>query len=319
LQTAWLEALVAIADHKSFAKAADHLYRGQGRISSYISALEREVGVRLFDRGQRPVRLTEEGEVFLQHARQALSVLNAGRQAARALKGRAKGVAVAAHPSASAVYMPGVLAEFDRRNPDLRVTVVERDMRAIDAAFESGEVSMALRPTIPPVVSRFDLNYQPLWSEPIMAVVSADHPAAKSGVLSLDDLVTEQLAIGGRNIEDTEITLMFKDFSLEPQVRHLTLQPQSIIALAKRGMAVGIINQLALFGVDLAGVEVVPISIELNREVGLFWVPGLDPTSVEAALLRTIVATPPPKPNLDLRGSAAGRFPDLFGDVIWPR
>jgi len=312
MQAAWLEAFVAIADHRSFAAAAASLYRGQGRVSSYIGSLENELGVRLFDRSQRPVSLTAEGEAYLPHARAALESLSAGRSAARALKGRPPGVSIAAHPSASSFYLPEVLVEFAKHQPEVSVNVVERDIRMVDAALDSGEVQIALRPTIPEISVRQPLEYQPLWREPIVAVVPHGHPAAERSHLTAQDLAGEPLVVGGRRTEDTELIPMLTDIGVEPHIRHVSPQPQSMIALVRLGMAIGVINRMALQGVDLSEVVQVPISPELDREVGLYWTGSVGPSGMEARLLRTIIRTPPPEGCVDLRGSAVLRHPDMF-------
>src|SRR5690606_6562061 len=91
VQTKWLEAFLAVVDHQGFGAASTHLYRSQGRISSYIASLESELGVQLFDRHRRPARLTSEGWAFLPYARSILETLDNGRSAALAVQGLARG------------------------------------------------------------------------------------------------------------------------------------------------------------------------------------------------------------------------------------
>src|SRR3546814_14545735 len=77
LELRHLQALVAVADTGTFGKAAEQLGFTQSAVSQQIAALERAVGTPVFDRpgGPRPVRLTEAGEVLLEHARAVLTTL----------------------------------------------------------------------------------------------------------------------------------------------------------------------------------------------------------------------------------------------------
>jgi DNA-binding transcriptional LysR family regulator len=81
----WLATFVAVAEELNFRRAAERLFVAQPAVSQQIMNLERELGVRLFDRNKRSVRLTDAGTAFLAPCRQALAgVDNAGRLARNA-------------------------------------------------------------------------------------------------------------------------------------------------------------------------------------------------------------------------------------------
>jgi len=316
MQTTWIEAFLAVVDHQGFATAAAHLYRSQGRISSYIAALEQELGVQLFDRNQRPARLTAEGTAFLPHARSLLETFEAGRIAALAVQGLSRGdVAVATYPSAGAEYLPLVLKAFGREYPNIEVKLVERQTRGIDHVLDSSEASIAIRPTVPQPLCRTPFRYQPLWRETICIVVADGHPLASGPSVIPTDLVGESLVIGGRNSEDAEITRLLSSAGVTPKIKYVSNQPQSIVALARHELAIGIINLMALQSIRLDGVTVVPMDSKITREVGVYWTASAETSSAATALLRTIASTRPPAPFDDLRASAAQRWPALFGGL----
>src|SRR3954452_149850 len=72
VELVWLETLLAVVDRGGFTAASATLHRSQSRVSAHVAALERELGVRLFDRSRRPTTLTPAGEVFLPYARAAV-------------------------------------------------------------------------------------------------------------------------------------------------------------------------------------------------------------------------------------------------------
>src|SRR4051795_2217969 len=85
VELAWLETLLAVVDRGGFTAASATLHRSQSRVSGHIAALERELGVRLFDRSRRPTTLTPAGEVFLPYARAAVQNIGSAKAALCAL------------------------------------------------------------------------------------------------------------------------------------------------------------------------------------------------------------------------------------------
>jgi DNA-binding transcriptional LysR family regulator len=83
----WLETFLAVVDRGGFTAASADVHRSQSRVSAHIAALERELGVRLFDRTQRPTALTPAGEVFARHARQIIDAVETARSEVVALPG----------------------------------------------------------------------------------------------------------------------------------------------------------------------------------------------------------------------------------------
>ncbi|MFC4946741.1 LysR family transcriptional regulator [Pseudonocardia sp. GCM10023141] len=312
MQTVWVEAFLAVVDQRGFAAAAARLYRSQGRVSAYIAALETELGVRLFDRNQRPAQLTSEGSAFLPYAREMMGVLESGRLSALAVQGLAKGdVAVAAYPSASAAFIPLVLRTFSHEYPNVTVRLIDRQNRGLDRVLDQGEAHLAIRPSMPPLISRSPSSYQQLWREDICAVLEVGHPLAEKDEITMADLADEPLVFGGRSAEDAEVARLMATARVTPTIKFLSNQPQSVVALTRHGLATGIINVLALQSIRLDGVAVRPL-VGVSREVGVFWTPAAESSAAAVALLRTIVATEPPAPSTDLRDAAARQFPELF-------
>jgi DNA-binding transcriptional LysR family regulator len=118
-----LRYFVSVAEELSFSRAAERLYISQQPLSAAIQKLERDLGVRLFDRSSRRVALTAAGEALLPRARVAVAAAEdayaAARNAAKGIAGVLRvGVSHGAHPTAMAI-----LDELTARHPDVEIEI----------------------------------------------------------------------------------------------------------------------------------------------------------------------------------------------------
>src|SRR5262245_42131702 len=119
-----LEALVAVAEFGSFADAADHLSLTQPAVSIAIRKLEEELGVPLFDRMRREVRLTDAGSAVLERAREMLNVRTEAQRAVDELRQlRAGKVAVGANESTNLYLLPSIILAFRNLYPAIKVEI----------------------------------------------------------------------------------------------------------------------------------------------------------------------------------------------------
>src|SRR3954471_24546316 len=141
-----LAALQAIAEERSFSRAAENLGYAQSAVSQQIAALEKIVGLRLVERpgGPRPVSLTEAGRVLSHHADHILARLGAARADLDALAAGVAGtVRVGTFQAAGPRILPAVLARFRAEWPSVRVELSERnDDDALMGLVAAGQVDL---------------------------------------------------------------------------------------------------------------------------------------------------------------------------------
>src|SRR3546814_15696956 len=124
LELRHLQALVAVADTGTFGKAAEQLGFTQSAVSQQIAALERAVGTPVFDRpgGPRPVRLTEAGEVLLEHARAVLTTLRGALADVDAMTSGTRGrLRVGTIHSVGTQVLPGLPPRFAFVRPQVGI------------------------------------------------------------------------------------------------------------------------------------------------------------------------------------------------------
>jgi DNA-binding transcriptional LysR family regulator len=174
-----LRLLVAVVDYDTFSQAALQLDMSQSAVSHGISALEDSLGVILFSRGRHGARLTPVGESILAHARRILQEVDAIAQASEMARGLAGGqVRVASFRSIAVHVLPGAIATFKQRYPDIAVHLSEHDnYRLVEKALREGRADIGF--TILPTAA--DLTtWKVLENEYVALFPSSFQPAGAS-------------------------------------------------------------------------------------------------------------------------------------------
>ncbi|MET0390169.1 MAG: LysR substrate-binding domain-containing protein [Polyangiales bacterium] len=136
-----LNAVVAVATHRSFRAAADELELSRSALSHMIAALERRIGVRLFQRTTRSVALTPAGEHFLGRIRPALRELSEAVESVSAFRDSLTGtLRINASEGALRLFMMPLVCEFLRRYPDMQLDIATTDglVDIVAAGFDAG-------------------------------------------------------------------------------------------------------------------------------------------------------------------------------------
>ncbi|MGW0480998.1 LysR family transcriptional regulator [Nonomuraea sp. NPDC003214] len=185
----------AVAEEGGFGRAAERLSIVQSAVSQQIRRLERELGVPLFDRSTRHVRLTGAGERLLPEARAVLAAAERTRQVAADIRAGADGVL-----RLGIVQGPGdrifrTLNELAARAPRLQVRPRRLPLPARLAAVRSGELDAAL---VRALGDAPGLELLPIWTDPLYVALPAGHRRAGAAELRLEDLADLPLRLAPR-------------------------------------------------------------------------------------------------------------------------
>lgn len=144
-----LDAVVAVASHKSFRAAADELGLSRSALSHAIAALEQRLGVRLFNRTTRSVALSDAGEQFLSRIRPALKEISEAVTAAGERRDTPSGtLRINASEGAVRLFLMPYVIEFVRRYPDVRLELVSQD-RMVDIVADGFDAGVRLAEGVP--------------------------------------------------------------------------------------------------------------------------------------------------------------------------
>ncbi|AUH45017.1 LysR family transcriptional regulator [Streptomyces sp. CMB-StM0423] len=290
----WFVSFLAVIETGSFVAAAESTKRSQPRVSMHVAALEREIGLPLFDRRKRPVELTEAGVVLADHAHEILRALESAEAAMAPWRSGARGVVtLGSYPSASAAFVPALLQGLARTSPEVRVVLVERSTLELDDALTSGAVDVYLRPMSPPPSSA-SVRSRLLWGESLVAIHPSEHPLAEvPDPLSVDAVAEHPIVSIGRldapETPDFETYRTFRDNGHEIEPVQATNQPQTLVSMVRQGIGVGVTNSLAAQVADVDGVRVRRLKGAPERRVAVCWDSSRPLTPSARTLLRAIV------------------------------
>jgi DNA-binding transcriptional LysR family regulator len=175
----------AVAEELSFARAAQRLHIVQPAVSQQIRRLERELGVRLFERTSRRVRLTAAGERLLPEARSVLSAADRTRQIAAEIAAGDTGVLHLGTSQGLGERLDEILSELARRAPGVRVRLVAATAGERLEQVRSGRLDAAFVRN-PGAVASVELL--PMWDEPLAVALPAAHPLAAEPAVTLPQL-----------------------------------------------------------------------------------------------------------------------------------
>ena len=186
-----LRAFVAVADTGSFTLAAERLFITQSALSGLIKELESTLGLRLFDRSTRRLRLSDTGRELYPQIEKILHDLDGVVSEVGNLKDLQRGTVRVAVPQLLAcTLLPELMAGFRAQYPGVSLRLVDCAVESVMARVFSGEVDIGIGPERE---ANSDIAAEQLFSLPFMAVMPPEHPLAQRSRLRWDDLSGQSL------------------------------------------------------------------------------------------------------------------------------
>jgi DNA-binding transcriptional LysR family regulator len=203
---AQIEAFLTVAERRSVSAAAGVLYVTQPALTTRLKNLERELGVDLFVRTSRGMRLTAEGRAFRPHAQRALQSLAAGRELLRERReGRVGELIVGAAPAISTYVLPLVLRTFQASFPNVHLIVRTGHSEDVLELVLREQVQIGLVRDLPhPAVTS-----TPLYEDEIVLVVHPQHRLAGEPSIAVQELGDERLILFDRTSSYFVLTSAF--------------------------------------------------------------------------------------------------------------
>lgn len=264
----YLRDFVHLADVGNFLTAAEDLFISQSSLSKHIKAIEAELGVQLFNRTTRKVRLTEAGDIFLVYAKEIIKQQIEYTKAMKKLAMQSDdSFSIGVLPTMAQYDITDIVYTFQRNNPTIKPNLVMGDTYELKAKLEDGLLDMAfIRET-----EQSDDYYRIYYTtDRLVAVVPVKHPLAALDEISLRQLKDEDLCVIARDtmlreLCDRECAKAGFEMKVFYEGHHLT----NIADFVTKGEAIALITEGQTKFMRNPHIKVIKIEPSIETDINL--------------------------------------------------
>lgn len=278
-----LKYFVAVADEQNFTRAAEKLHISQPPLSRQIQDLEAELGLALFERGSRPLRLTEAGRFFYGHATRLLEQASQAVRTTRRIANVERRLVIGFVSSSMYGALPQLVRLFRAARPQTELALLEMPTVEQLDALKTGRIDVGYGRV------RLDdpaIKREVLREERLVVAIPEEHEIAISGKpISLPEIAGYDHLVYPRNPRPSyadQVLSLFRDLGLEPAAVHEVQELQTALGLVASGM----------------GLCVVPASVHRLRPGEVVYRPLMEPQAVSPIIMSTRVHDQ--NPDIDL-------------------
>ncbi len=238
-----------VAETKNITLSAKKLHMSQPSISLQIQNLENQYGARFFDRTNKGVTLTKEGEIFYAHVRSVLDILTSAKEQINALaKGQRGLIYLGATLTIGEYILPNILAYLYKMHPDVDFKVKIANTESISQDVLEKKLHIGLIEG--PVPRHKDLNVEKFWEDELVVVLPHSHAWASRKSITLAELPHERLVTREEGSGTRKVMEMaLKERGLDPEHLNITMELGSTHAIKQvvsAGLGITIISALTV-------------------------------------------------------------------------
>ena len=240
-----LRYFVAVAEELHFGRAAKRLCITQQPLSRQIKDLEEELGVELFYRTKRTVRLTEVGEIFLAESRKTLQQADrAVLLVKQASQGKIGQITVGFTGSALNIVLPTAVRQFKQLYPQVDLTLKRMQTSEQLLALNNGQIDLGL---LHPPINEDGLTVETVYREQLVVALPDNHPLAKDRLkpVSLRQLANESFILFPRHVGSVlydRIINLCQQAGFSPSIIQEAIPQQTILGLVAAGIGISLIH-----------------------------------------------------------------------------
>lgn len=235
------EYVLTINEERSFSKAAKKLFISQPSLSQYISRLETQLGVNIFDRNTSPLTLTYEGELYIETALNIMSLLDNLQKKFDDISDLKIGrLNIGLTPSKANNPLPSILPPFKEKYPGIEFIITEASSSELEDMLSHGMVDLCLMNL--PIKSK-NIEYEEILSEKMYLAAPPSYESSttitrdKYPLIDIKSLENEQFILLHadqrlRQIADT----VFANAGIKPKIMLETSSIETALRLSAAGM-----------------------------------------------------------------------------------
>ncbi len=264
-----LKQFLHLADTLHFGRASEASHISPSALSRSIKQLEEEVGAALFERDNRTVSLTPEGEIFLSYARESLSQWDTVRTQLVERTGELQGeISMYCSVTASYSFLFNILSRFRHNYPKIEIKLHTGDHEDAIPRVLAGDEDFAI--TAKPDSLPSGIAFKKIALSPLLFI------APKQGLDGRDvnDLVPDgntPMILSESGVSRKRVDRWFKEHNIKPLIYAQVAGNEAIVSMVSLGFGIGVVPKIVLDNSPLAGaVEVLQIKPQLKAfEVGI--------------------------------------------------
>lgn len=269
--TRQLLAFITVAEAQHFTRAAERLGLSQSSVSTLIRELEENLGLRLFDRHTRMLRLTPAGAEILPLARKAMADLNEVLGSAAELRTLGRGrVSVAAASLQAALMLPPLIRRYTEENPGVKVKLFDVPEHEVIEKVRTGEVDFGLGSD---TGAQRDISARLLVTDVFVAVMRPDHALARRQQIGWREIASIPLIgppSGNAVRQQLDFALAREGIKLER--RYEVLLPLTQLGMVEAGLGIAVMTSAMTRLARALGLVIRPVGEPLiKREVSLLF------------------------------------------------
>ncbi|WP_242025973.1 MULTISPECIES: LysR family transcriptional regulator [unclassified Anabaena] len=246
LELCHLKYAIAVNDKQGFTNAAAYLEIDQGFLSKQIKWLEKKIGFQIFDRHQRPLKLTDAGNEFLQTARQILhqieQSIELGQRLNRGEKGR---LIIGINTSIANSKLPDILRVFHNKFPEVELVLQELASYEQIEKLRTRQIDLGFF-HVHNIQNNNDnvLTFIPVLQESLVIVLPENHRFARRTSISLAALANEEFILPPHNLLYNlreQINDLCLDAGFQPKVKQEAAWISTVLSLVAGGMGISLL------------------------------------------------------------------------------
>lgn len=260
-----LKYFLAVAEWKSFSRAALELNIAQSSLSIQIGKLESELNVQLFERSARSLSLTPAALELLPLAARVIRDVDSIGEAVSSFISADKGqLRVGAFPGSRYFGFIDTISSFKKENPDVNLLLTEAECKYLAGALENAEIDVAFFSQIDHIPS---VRNHLLYRDYLVFAVPEGHRCADAGVIPLEALAEEPLIVNAGSMIYDDIIGALWDIGLKPNVSVRTERISTQLGFVASGMGGALISHMTSGSYDNMGLAYLKTEPQVHRNI----------------------------------------------------
>lgn len=269
-----IQAFVSLAGSLSFSRTADELYTSQSTVSKHIAALEKEVGMKLFERSSRRVRLTREGEYLLPYAQRLLADSRQFDQAvATCRQEQTQTLDLYAIPTMTNYDFFKAVTAFMGRYPEIDLLFHEGESRDLAQKLRRPQDLLFLRKWDEKLHPDFDYLF--FEDDELALFVAGKDPLAKKKQVKLADLAGARfLTLGERTYFEKKILAACQKAGYEPNFVYQGERIEAILEMVRQQLGIALLMKESVSDSQLTGLKRLDLAETISSQLCLVRLKG---------------------------------------------